>query len=154
MGATHSHVCRAHSLFRYQAFSPIARQRVDYSPRRTFLLQFVPWCCGNSAANLIKLRTIGKMTRSSDQGRQVQVHTKARKHSYEISIGRGILDSLGEETRKCLTPHSRRIAVLTNERVFELYGKRALGSLRATGLLLSPWLMGEGERFKSLRSAQ
>jgi 3-dehydroquinate synthase len=38
--------------------------------------------------------------------------------------------------------------------VFALYGGRAVESLRAAGFDVAHWLMGDGERFKSLRTAE
>ncbi|MGH9903659.1 MAG: 3-dehydroquinate synthase, partial [Pyrinomonadaceae bacterium] len=37
---------------------------------------------------------------------------------------------------------------------FELYGERAAASLRAAGFVVARWLMGDGERHKSLRTAE
>ena len=77
---------------------------------------------------------------------------KAREQGYEIKVGAGLLSSLGKETRACLGPTARRVAVISNKTVLGLYGKRATQSLRAAGFTVSHWLMGEGERHKSLRT--
>lgn len=69
---------------------------------------------------------------------------------YEIRIGAGVLSLLGQEMRRCLGPTSRRVAVISNRRVFELYGARAIASLRAKDFVVSHLLLGDGERFKSL----
>jgi 3-dehydroquinate synthase len=47
---------------------------------------------------------------------------------------------------------ARRIALISNETVFKLYGADAMRSLRAARFLPSPWLMGDGERHKNLRT--
>jgi 3-dehydroquinate synthase len=46
------------------------------------------------------------------------------------------------------------MALISNRRVFELYGAKAAGSLRDAGFSVSHWLMGDGERYKSLRTAE
>jgi 3-dehydroquinate synthase len=71
-------------------------------------------------------------------------------HSYEILIGAGALDQLGTETRRALNPHARRIALISNPKVFDLYGEQATQSLCANGFNVASWKMPDGERFKSL----
>ncbi len=86
--------------------------------------------------------------------RRVHVKLGARE-SYEIEIGAGLLMSgLGQTARASLSSHARRVAVISNRRVFELYGGAAMSSLRGAGFDVSRWLMGEGERHKTLRTAE
>jgi len=85
--------------------------------------------------------------------RYVHVRLGAQK-GYEIKIGAGALQSLGAVARQTLAPEARRIAVISNRRVFELYGEPALSSLRDAGFIASYWLMGDGEKYKSLRTAE
>src|ERR1043165_3365087 len=73
---------------------------------------------------------------------------------YDVVVGAGLLSSLGATARATLPPTARRVALVSNARVFELYGVRAAASLRAEGFDVSRWLMGDGERFKSLRTAE
>jgi 3-dehydroquinate synthase len=84
---------------------------------------------------------------------RLQVHTKARPHEYEIRIGRGILADAGPVARGCLGEHAQRIALISNRKVFSLYGPTVLRSLRAGGFSVSHWLMGDGERHKSVQTA-
>ena len=74
--------------------------------------------------------------------------------SYEIEIGAGALDALGAAARRALSPSASRVALVSNRRVFDLYGARAVGSLRRAGFEVSPWLMGDGERFKTWATAE
>ncbi|HEX8474303.1 MAG TPA: 3-dehydroquinate synthase [Pyrinomonadaceae bacterium] len=85
--------------------------------------------------------------------RRVRVELGAR-DGYEIEIGRGTLDSLGEVSRRSLPRHAGRVALVSNRRVFALYGARAVSSLRAAGFSVAPWLMGDGERYKSLQTVE
>ena len=84
---------------------------------------------------------------------RLQVHTKARPYEYEIRIGRGILNGAGQVARGCLGQHAQRIALISNRKVFLLYGPRVIKSLRAGGFSVSHWLMGDGERHKSVQTA-
>lgn len=85
--------------------------------------------------------------------RTVRVDVRAGE-SYDISIGRGALDALGDAARR-VAGRARRVALISNRRVFDLYGERAAKSLkRRARLSVSHWLMGEGERCKTLRTAE
>jgi 3-dehydroquinate synthase len=73
---------------------------------------------------------------------------------YRVEIGAGALASLGQAARASLPKEARKVALVSNARVFGLYGARAVASLRAAGFEVSHWLMGEGERFKTMRTAE
>jgi 3-dehydroquinate synthase len=83
---------------------------------------------------------------------RLRVTLKPQAHKYEIKIERGLLRRLGSEARRCLGRTARRVAIISNARVFDLYGAQAIESLRSKNFVVSHWLMGEGERFKSLRA--
>ncbi|HEY0547454.1 MAG TPA: 3-dehydroquinate synthase [Pyrinomonadaceae bacterium] len=86
--------------------------------------------------------------------RHVRVRLARRAESYEIQIGAGLLNDLGEHARRSLTTDARRVAVISNRKVFALYGDKVMRSLRASGFTNSHWLMGDGERHKSLRTLE
>jgi 3-dehydroquinate synthase len=73
---------------------------------------------------------------------------------YRVEIGAGALAGVGRAARESLPEQARKAAVVSNARVFGLYGQRAVASLRGAGFEVSHWLMGEGERFKTLRTAE
>jgi 3-dehydroquinate synthase len=73
---------------------------------------------------------------------------------YDVEIGAGALSRLGEVTRARLRKEARKVALVSNRRVFALYGEGAVASLRGAGFEVAHWLMGEGERFKSFRTAE
>lgn len=74
----------------------------------------------------------------------------AGKRQYNVLIGRDTLDQLGQQVRRSLDLHARRVVVISNQRVFDLYGASVVESLRASKFSVTPWLMGDGERYKSL----
>src|SRR2546421_4762023 len=74
--------------------------------------------------------------------------------SYPVEVGAGSLSSLGAVARAHLASEARRVALVSNRRVFELYGARAVASLSGAGFWVAHWLMGDGERFKTLRTAE
>jgi 3-dehydroquinate synthase len=85
---------------------------------------------------------------------RLQVRTKALNHEYEITIGRGNLSESGQVARRCLGAQTQRLAIISNERIFSLYGPTIVQSLQANGFFVSRWLMEDGERYKSLRTVQ
>lgn len=85
--------------------------------------------------------------------RRVKVRAGSR-GGYEILIGEGALDLLGEVARGALSSRARKVVVVSDARVFRLYGARACESLRAAGYEVAHWLAGGGERGKTLRTAE
>jgi 3-dehydroquinate synthase len=83
---------------------------------------------------------------------RVAVNLKARAARYEILVGANILPTLGKEIRACVGAATRRIALISNQKVYDLYGEIASQSLRGAGFDVNRWLMKDGERHKSLRS--
>ncbi len=78
----------------------------------------------------------------------------ARKQAYEIRIAPGLLAELGNEVRACLGADVRRLALISNQTVFDLYGKVAMRSLKESNFEATHWLMKDGEQNKSLRSLE
>ena len=83
---------------------------------------------------------------------RVQVRLRARQQKYEIKIGAGRLSKLGKDARATLGSGARRLGLISNRVVFDLFGEQVMRSLRAAGFEVAHWLMKEGERHKSLRS--
>lgn len=85
---------------------------------------------------------------------RLQVRTKGRQHKYEIRIGRGILPRAGNIARDCFGNRAQRIALISNPKVFSCYGSAIRKSLQASGFSVSHWLIGDGERYKSVLTAE
>src|ERR1041384_7254983 len=80
---------------------------------------------------------------------EISLNQQARKS--EINIATGVRRKLGE-----LLPQKvpRRVAIISNERVFDLYGRDVKRSLKSAGFTTLEWLMPEGERYKSFGSLE
>lgn len=80
---------------------------------------------------------------------EISLNQEARRS--EINISGGIRRKLGQ-----LIPLKapRRVAIISNPRVFDLYGREVVRSLKAAGFKPLEWLMPEGERYKSFRSLE
>ena len=77
---------------------------------------------------------------------RLEISLKQEARKSEINIGRGVRRQLGE-----LLPLKppRRAGIISNKRVFDLYGREVARSLKAAGAKVYEWLMPEGERYKS-----
>jgi 3-dehydroquinate synthase len=53
-----------------------------------------------------------------------------------------------------LPRHPRRLGIISNPRVFSLYGREIVRDLKREGFRVFEWLMPEGERHKSFRSLE
>lgn len=91
-------------------------------------------------------------TSPENRVRDVQVRCKKQNQAYGIKVGAGLLTRAGVEVREILPRQTRRIFVVSNRKVFGLYGERLIKSLRAEDYKTVSWLIGEGERSKSLRT--
>src|SRR5215218_1092129 len=110
MGATHSHVCRAHSLYIRDILDP-------------------------------KMRRL-----------ELALNQEARRS--EINVGKGARRNLSQLISSSLNRRPRRIGIISNPRVFKLYGREIVRDLKREGFKVFAWLMPEGERYKSFRSLE
>jgi len=75
---------------------------------------------------------------------RLEISLKQTARRSEINIGSGIRRDLGQ-----LLPRRGRVGIISNPRVFDLYGRDVKRSLKAAGFKTLEWLMPEGERYKS-----
>src|ERR1043166_2249405 len=82
---------------------------------------------------------------------RLEISLKQEARSSEINIGAGVRRTLGN-----LIPFKapRRVGIISNERVFDLYGREVVRSLKSAGFKTLIWLMPEGERHKSFRELE
>ena len=71
----------------------------------------------------------------------ISVRVPAREIKYEIRIGPGLVAELGEAARAVLGPGARRAALISNRKVFDLFGEKAMRALRSEHFDVSVWLM-------------
>ena len=77
------------------------------------------------------------------------VHVSASRE-YDVLIGRGLLDSLGEVVRAATK--AQTAVVVAGDIVFPLYGARAMASLEAAGLRTLSYVIPHGEQHKTLET--
>ena len=82
---------------------------------------------------------------------RLQISLKESTRTSDIRIAAGIRRDLGQLISYSQYFKPRRVLVLSNKRVFRLFGKDVVGSLRDSNFQVFEFLMPEGERFKSFR---
>jgi len=85
---------------------------------------------------------------------RLEISLQQKKIASEILIGRAIRQQVGQAISNASGLNPRRIALISNKRVFSLYGDKALKGLKKEGFKVYPWLIGDGERFKSFKTLQ
>ncbi|HKO60873.1 MAG TPA: 3-dehydroquinate synthase [Pyrinomonadaceae bacterium] len=83
----------------------------------------------------------------------LRIRTPGRAHEHEVSIGRGVLSNAGRVARTSFGPATRAVVIVSNARVFSLYGPTAMNSFQNQGFTVSHVMVGDGERYKSLATA-
>lgn len=83
---------------------------------------------------------------------QVDVSIPGR--SYSVLIATDLLYSLGKDIKAVLSPYCRKIVVVSNKPIFSLYGKAVCQSLINEGFQLFNFLIGDGEKYKTLATAE
>lgn len=84
----------------------------------------------------------------------VRVILGGKKHQYKIKIGNDLLANCGIWAKFCLPESAKKVAVISNPKVFSLYGETAVESLKNEGFQVFIWKMGDGEKYKNLRSLE
>ncbi|HKQ07266.1 MAG TPA: 3-dehydroquinate synthase [Blastocatellia bacterium] len=82
------------------------------------------------------------------------IRVKLKQRSYAIHVAAGLLDEVGDLLRAAVGERARRAVVVSNPTVDQLYGRRLARSLRRAGFKTPQVLIGDGERFKTLGTAE
>ena len=88
------------------------------------------------------------------KGGKVTVKLSGDSHEYDITIRDNLLENSGEQARKCLAEQAEKIALVSNRKVFGLYGEAVVKSLESAGFEVGVFLMGDGEKYKNLRTIE
>jgi 3-dehydroquinate synthase len=83
-----------------------------------------------------------------------RVHVPLGDRRYDIEIAGGALARTGEIARQVFGEKARRVVIISNPRVSELHGAPVLRALRQAGFKPLVHLIGDGERAKTIRTAE
>lgn len=86
--------------------------------------------------------------------RTVKVALKSHPHQYEIRIGNNLLSKSGNWAKSCLSATAKKIVIISNPKVFSLYGEIVVNSLKNEGFEVLIHKIGDGEKYKSLRTLE
>ncbi|HEX8637045.1 MAG TPA: 3-dehydroquinate synthase [Pyrinomonadaceae bacterium] len=88
------------------------------------------------------------------KSKKVTVNLKSSAHRYEVEIGHGLLGGCGDWAKKCLPEKTNKIVVVSNPKIFGLYGETVKTNLENSGFTVVVWLMKDGEKYKNFRSLE
>ncbi len=83
---------------------------------------------------------------------KIEVKLDSRSESYRVSVGAEVLILTGTWARASLPGNSNRVVLVSNAKVFGLYGDVVVESLNGAGFEVVIWLMEDGEEFKNFDS--
>ena len=90
----------------------------------------------------------------SKMKKKVRVETSDNSRNYDVAIERGSLLRISDHLPKAVLRSASRAFIISNKKVFGLYGEKVQDSLRRSGSTVTTHLIGDGERFKSLRTLE
>lgn len=83
----------------------------------------------------------------------IRVTVGGRQTAYGIVVGPSLIKETGAWAKKCLgKAPSSKILIVSNRRVFNLYGETVSKSLASAGFRTQIHLIGDGERFKNIET--
>jgi 3-dehydroquinate synthase len=82
------------------------------------------------------------------------VKVQLGRRSYAIEVRAGGLDSVGNRTRTALGDKPETAVIISNPTVNEKYGRRVRSSLARAGFRVKNLIIGDGERYKTLKTAE
>jgi 3-dehydroquinate synthase len=82
------------------------------------------------------------------------IPVKLGERSYRIQIADGLINEIGSLARDAIGDNARQAVIVSNPTVDALYGERVARSLNRAGLRTHRLLIGDGERYKTLRTAE
>lgn len=85
---------------------------------------------------------------------QVTVSLKNEPHEYEVTVGHDLIETSGEWARRCLSSKTKKIALVSNVKVYPLYGAAVKSSFEQHGYEVFVFTMADGERYKNFRTLE
>src|SRR5262245_58793198 len=82
------------------------------------------------------------------------VPVKLGSRSYKVEISAGLISEVGNRSRAALGNRSRRAVVVSNKTVGSVLSGRIEKSLARADFKVNRFWIGDGERFKNLRTAE
>lgn len=84
----------------------------------------------------------------------IEINLSANPRRYNISIGNDLLKQSGSWINECLPKTVRKIVIVSNLKVFSLYGESVAASIEKEGFECLAIKIGDGEKHKSLKTLE
>ncbi|MCD9187905.1 MAG: 3-dehydroquinate synthase [Pyrinomonadaceae bacterium] len=84
--------------------------------------------------------------------KNVEISLSQAAHRYSVEIGYDLLRNSGSWAKSCLSPGAQKIVIISNAKIFKIYGETVRKSFENAGFEVFVWLMKDGEKYKNLRS--
>jgi len=83
---------------------------------------------------------------------KLRVSTPQKSTEHEIIIGAGLISDFGLLIRESLPNSAKKIAIISNRKVFGLYGEAVKTAIERAGFSTVVFLMADGERYKNFNT--
>jgi len=83
--------------------------------------------------------------------KKILVKLNESAHAYDVSIGNGSLMNCGDWALKYFSLQTKKLVLISNKKVFGLYGDTVAASLKKRGFEVFVHLLPDGEKYKNLR---
>ncbi|MDQ3635687.1 MAG: 3-dehydroquinate synthase [Acidobacteriota bacterium] len=84
--------------------------------------------------------------------RSVEIELKGNPHKYEVEVSNDLLNDCGVWAKSIVSQETQKVVLISNQKVFGLYGEEVCKSLENAGFQICKYLMGDGEEYKSFQT--
>lgn len=84
----------------------------------------------------------------------VLINLNANPHKYKVEVENDLLNTCGKWAKEILSEYTEKIVIVSNKKVFGLYGAEVFESLENAGFQVITYLIGDGEEFKNFQTLQ
>lgn len=84
----------------------------------------------------------------------VEIRLSGQPRGYNINIGSNLLVNCGDWVKSSLPESAKKVVVISNPKVFSLYGERLVEGLEKEKFQTFVCKIGDGERYKSLKTLE
>lgn len=84
----------------------------------------------------------------------MKIRLDGQPREYKINIGNSLLNNCGSWVKSALPENAKKIVVISNPKVFSLYGEEMVEKLEKENYQVFVYKIGDGERYKSLRTLE
>lgn len=84
----------------------------------------------------------------------VKIRLEGFPRGYNINIGNNLLQNCGEWIKSSLPANTDKVVIISNPKVFSLYGEQVVKNLEKENFKTLVWKIGDGEKYKSLKTLE